>query len=210
MSARILIVEDDKVNNQMLSSLIQKIGFTPVSIFDAHHILEEIQKNNIELILLDIIMPEVDGYEALKLIREKYDSFELPVIMISANNDSLDIVKALELGASDYIVKPAEKGILKARIETQLKLREFHKLALDKKEIDSIKTMIATYNHEINNPLAIAVGCLSVYRKKEDKSKLDELESALKRITEIVKKIQNISVKREKENYSKDTKTFKL
>jgi diguanylate cyclase (GGDEF)-like protein/PAS domain S-box-containing protein len=81
---------------------------------------QRVKEDAIDLVLLDIEMPEISGLEALKLLRETYSPIELPIIMVTAKNQSEDVVKALDLGANDYVTKPIDFAVALARIGTQL------------------------------------------------------------------------------------------
>jgi DNA-binding response OmpR family regulator len=139
-------------------------------------------------------MPHTRGDEVLHALREKYSALELPVIMVTSRSESADVVTFLHLGANDYIVKPIDFEIAIMRINTQLKLRELHREAARVKELEAVSAMITTYNHELNNPLAIALGSLknisTTYPKDQEMLRLDK---ALWRIADIVKSISEVT-----------------
>jgi len=114
--ARILIVEDEKPINTLIKKNLELVGHTCVSIFDGEAIFDEIEKNVFDLILLDIMLPKLDGFQVIKEIRG-----EIPVIFLTAKGVVQDRVKGLQLGADDYIVKPFDMLELQARIETVLR-----------------------------------------------------------------------------------------
>ncbi len=210
MKKSILIVDDDQITRKMLAGLVKKQGHEAIELASAVGILEFVQTNDIQLVLLDIMMPEVCGIDALKTLREYYSSLSLPIIMVSSKSESSEVVQAFEFGASDYITKPVNQVVLQARLKTQLMLRKMHDLEIKNKEIDSINSMIATYNHEINNPLTVAIGNLSLYKRKGGEKRLLQLDESLKLIAEIIRKIKDISKSIETQDYGKDTKTYKI
>lgn len=119
-TGRLLIVDDNDLNRDMLARRLQRQGYE-VSLADsAQELLRRIQDERADLLLLDIEMPEISGLDALKTLRETYSAIELPIIMVTARNQSDDIVKALELGANDYVTKPIDFPVILARISTQL------------------------------------------------------------------------------------------
>ena len=157
------------------------------------------------------MMPNMSGTDVLKVIREEHNSFELPIIMVTAKDDTSDIVESLNSGANDYITKPINMDIAMARIHTLLQVQSLFEDSLKSKQITTINTMVTTLNHEINNPLAIAVGNLTIAKNKIDEKKIDKALAALDRITQIVKKIEKItSGDMEEVNYSSDVNMFKL
>lgn len=117
---RVLIVDDNEMNRDMLARRLERKGYQVSVAASAHELMERIKKDSIELVLLDIEMPEISGLEGLQRIRTLYSAIELPVIMVTARNQSEDIVKALQMGANDYLTKPIDFAVALARIGTQL------------------------------------------------------------------------------------------
>lgn len=193
-SRRILIVDDDELNSMALGQRLERRGIKVIVISDTEKLFETIQKNKIELILLDIVMPKTDGITLLKQIREKFGRDELPVIMTTALDDSFDIVDAFKIGANDYINKPINIDVALARIHAHLSTIDLHKEGIQKKELEVINAMVTTYNHEINTPLAIALGCLDGNRLTEDET-IERLKSSLLRVADILKKIRSVTDK---------------
>jgi len=117
----LLVVDDFELNRDMLSRRLQTRGFSVQSADCGVNALTAIdQMPELDLVLLDIMMPDLDGYEILRRIREKFTSSELAVIMVTAKDQSEDIVRALQLGADDYITKPIDFPVALARISNQL------------------------------------------------------------------------------------------
>jgi diguanylate cyclase (GGDEF)-like protein/PAS domain S-box-containing protein len=119
-TGRLLIVDDNEMNRDMLARRLQRKGFEVVPAGSAQEMQERIKEQRPDLVLLDIEMPEISGLDALKTLRQTYSPIELPVIMVTAKNQSEDIVKALDLGANDYVTKPIDFAVTLARIGTQL------------------------------------------------------------------------------------------
>jgi diguanylate cyclase (GGDEF)-like protein/PAS domain S-box-containing protein len=117
---RLLIVDDNEMNRDMLARRLAKKGYEVSTAENACDIENQVQRESIDLVLLDIEMPQVSGLEALVRIRKLYTSTQLPVIMVTARNQSDDIVNALELGANDYVTKPIDFPVALARINNQL------------------------------------------------------------------------------------------
>src|SRR5216117_2323401 len=117
---RLLIVDDNEMNRDMLARRLARKGYEIGLAENAQQLLKRVEQDGVDLVLLDIEMPEISGLDALKILREAYTPIELPVIMVTAKNQSEDIVKALELGANDYLTKPIDFPVALARISTQL------------------------------------------------------------------------------------------
>jgi len=118
--SRLLIVDDSEITRGMFARRLTRRGYDISMAESAHGLLERVRKENIDLILLDIEMPEITGIEALKALRQYYTSIQLPIIMLTVRNQSKDVIAALELGANDYLTKPIDFPIALARIKTQL------------------------------------------------------------------------------------------
>jgi diguanylate cyclase (GGDEF)-like protein/PAS domain S-box-containing protein len=117
---RILIVDDNEMNRDMLARRLARKGYDVLVANGAHDLVESIKQDGVELVLLDIEMPEITGLDALRILRKVYSAAELPVIMVTAKNQSEDIITALDLGANDYLTKPIDFPVAVARISTQL------------------------------------------------------------------------------------------
>jgi len=211
---RLLIIDDDRLSAKITEKKLCKQGYEVVVLNSASIFLESLkQKKPVEydLILLDVMMPDISGIDALVEIRKHKNNLELPVIMVTSKEESEGIVEALKAGANDYITKPLNLEVALARIRTQLQVKELISLSLQSKQVSTINTMVTTLNHEINNPLAIAIGNLSICKHKPDNARIEKALKALDRITHIVKKIENITeTKMEEVEYSDDTNMYKI
>lgn len=118
MKSYILIVDDDENIRNLLSIYLENEGFKTIKVDNAKKAIEVIEEKNIELILLDIMMPEIDGIEACIRIRKDK---RMPIIMISAKSEDMDIIHGLTAGADDYITKPFNPLELIARVKSQLR-----------------------------------------------------------------------------------------
>jgi len=190
---RILVVDDDQINNKMLSKKLEKRGFSVSQAYCGRECLEAVSEGGVDLILLDIMMPDLTGDEVLCKLRETYSAFELPIIMVTGKSETEDIVNNLRKGANDYIVKPVNMEVALARINSQLKLKQLNQENLQKAELETAHAMIVTYNHEINNPLTIALGMLRKIEKENDSQYVQKTKAALNRVVDIVKKIESVA-----------------
>src|SRR5690348_8681781 len=118
--SRLLIVDDSEMNRDMLARRLERKGYHIEIAESAHQLLERVKNDCVDLVLLDIEMPEISGLDALTVLRKSYSCIELPIIMVTAKNQSEDIVNALDLGANDYLTKPIDFPVALARIGTQL------------------------------------------------------------------------------------------
>ena len=209
---KILLVDDDVMNGKLLKArLDKKEKFSCTYVSNANDCFEAFKNETFDIILLDVMMPDMPGTEVLKELRKTYNNFELPIIMVTAKDEASDIVYALKEGANDYITKPVNMEIAVARINTQLQVKTLFEESLKNKQINTINTMVTTLNHEINNPLAIAIGNLTISKAQIDQERIDKALKALDRITKIVKKIEKISNgEMEEVNYSTTVNMYKI
>ena len=122
MASRILIVDDVEANRFILRDIIQELGHQPVLTESGAQALKIVQRMRPQLIILDIAMPEMDGYEVCKILKADPETKDIPIIFISAFDEPQDIVKGFSLGGEDYITKPFMAEVVKARVNMHLKL----------------------------------------------------------------------------------------
>ena len=120
---RILVVEDTEVNRVLLRRRLEKQGFDVTEAADGRIALDLVRRSTFDLVLLDIMMPEVGGYEVLEQLKADPDTAALPVIMISALDEMSSVVRCIEAGAEDYLTKPYDTVLLQARINACLDKR---------------------------------------------------------------------------------------
>jgi CheY-like chemotaxis protein/predicted Ser/Thr protein kinase len=119
----ILVVDDSDMNREILARRLQQRGYQVITASSGREALDKIVTDPIDLVMLDIMMPELDGIDVLKAIREKRAAADLPVIMATACDSTEDVVRALRLGANDYVAKSLDFSVVLARVETQLSLK---------------------------------------------------------------------------------------
>ena len=123
MSATLLVVDDDPMNRDVLSRRLARNGYAVLTAENGHEALGKLTDNRIDAILLDVMMPGMSGIETLRRVRQTRSLSELPVIMVTANDRSEDVVEALSAGANDYVTKPIDFPVALARIRTQVTAR---------------------------------------------------------------------------------------
>ncbi len=121
-AAKILVVDDVDSNRFVLRDIIQEMGCQPVLTENGAQALKMVGRLQPQLIILDVAMPEMDGYEVCKLLKENPETRDIPIIFISAFDDPSDVVRGFDLGGEDYITKPFIPKVVKARLQLHLKL----------------------------------------------------------------------------------------
>lgn len=114
----ILVCDDDKEIVKAIAIYLAKEGYNVFKAYDGNECLEILQKNKVQLVILDIMMPKKDGIETINEIRKKYS---IPVIMLSAKSEDEDKIKGLDMGADDYVTKPFNPQELIARVNSLLR-----------------------------------------------------------------------------------------
>jgi class 3 adenylate cyclase len=127
MPSRILVIEDEPANIQTLSTLLKERGYQINIATNGRQGLEVLDRIRPDLILLDIMMPEMDGFETCRRIKASTAWREMPIIFLTAKTDTADIVRGFELGAVDYVAKPFNAHELLARVNTHLTLDYLHR-----------------------------------------------------------------------------------
>lgn len=122
-SIYILAVDDNLKNLKLVSNLLKEKDYKIALAADGKSALKIVEENKIDLILLDIMMPEMDGFEVCKILKSKPETKDIPVIFLTAKNDAEDIVKGFKLGGVDYITKPFKREELIVRVNNHVQLK---------------------------------------------------------------------------------------
>lgn len=153
--AKILVVDDVDKNRFVLRDIIQEIGYQPVLTENGIQALKIISRLRPQLIILDVAMPEMDGHEFCRIMKENPETRDIPIIFISAFDDPQDIVKGFNLGGEDYITKPFIPEVIKARLKLHLKLYDttMNLLEINRKLQKSVSEQLRQLELEKKNVL---------------------------------------------------------
>lgn len=173
----ILVVDDNEANREILSHRLQRQGHRVVMAENGFCALEKLRMASFDLVLLDVMMPGLDGYEVLGQIKSDQKLRHIPVVIISANTNMDIVIKCIETGAEDYLPKPFNPTLLKARIgaaleKKRLREQEQHiieqamraEAALERHRV--LTQAVAGIAHEINTPLGIACTGISIIENR--------------------------------------------
>jgi class 3 adenylate cyclase len=123
---RILVVDDNPQNVKLLEQLLRGSGYEPVSALSGREALDKMAKSKPDLVLLDVVMPQMSGYEVCRAIRADPSTALLPVVMVTALDPGEERVKGIEAGADDFLSKPINQPELLARVKSLLRIRALH------------------------------------------------------------------------------------
>lgn len=165
----ILIIDDNIENLKVLGNILKENGYKIALVQSGQEAFSVCETILPMVIFLDVMMPEMDGYEVLRILKSKEETRDIPVIMVTAKSDAEDIDAALELGAVDYIKKPINKIELLARLRTTIKLRE-KELALHEM-LKSKEEFIQIVAHDLRTPFASIAGFADILINDADLSK---------------------------------------
>lgn len=198
----ILVVDDEPDNRRLLNRVLARTA-TISEAGDGHSALDYLARETFDLVLLDIMMPDMNGLQVLEIIRNAPATADLPVVLISAMSDTDDIVRGLQLQANDYIVKPIDIDVVMARVETQLKLKQTSDLQKQAiAELEAAQQMkdklLRIASHDLRSPLSnvnMGHSLLRDYVKDQPEALeiLDTLQVTVKRMKEIVEEFLDVS-----------------
>jgi len=210
--SRVLVVDDNRVNRMVLSRKLNDEGYDTIALPTGQEALQALglagestseappHSPEFDVVLLDIMMPTMDGMEVLRTLRQSRSAIDLPVIMVTAKDRSDDVVHALEAEANDYVTKPIDFAVLVSRMRTHLDLRELHanlrsaqRSLIHAAKLESVAYLAAGVAHEIRNPLAQIEMSAEAIRQGTPNPELQPLLETLSRSVQMVNGIvQNL------------------
>lgn len=129
--ASVLVVDDDDFNRMLLCKRVEQEGHRTATADNGREALEMLGDGSFDVVLLDVLMPELDGFETLERIEKDETLRHIPVIMISSLDEAESVIRCIELGAEDYLPKPFDPVLLRARLNASLTKKRLHDLELE-------------------------------------------------------------------------------
>ncbi len=120
---KVLVVDDNEVIRRLATTLLTKKNYEVTTAENGKIAIDTAKSFRPDVILLDVMMPEMDGHEACRHLKSDKTTKDIPIIMVTSKTDSVDKIRGLEIGAADYVTKPFDHGELQARVETQIKMK---------------------------------------------------------------------------------------
>ena len=156
-TTKILIIDDNIDTVELLRKRFRIEGYETAEAYDGEEGLKMVSDYVPDLVVLDVMMPKIDGYEVCKRIKQNESLKQIPILMLSAKSQVPDKVKGLDIGADDYITKPFDFKELMARVRTLLSQKTESKKLAEKEKFDALDHFVDEVSHEVRNPL-VAIG----------------------------------------------------
>jgi CheY-like chemotaxis protein/anti-sigma regulatory factor (Ser/Thr protein kinase) len=204
---KILVVDDQPVNVQLLKKKLAREGMTITTAESGQDALALVRRDPPDLILLDIMMPDMDGFEVCQRLQADPATRAIPVIFVTARGTKESKLEGLATGAVDYITKPVDLDEMLARVRTQLRVLAINREKLDLEQRLAESRHTATIGfvsqgiaHNLNNLLAVVLGYIDLIRLQAAKpglvkSNAANVENAIKRIADVIKQLNLLAIK---------------
>ena len=163
---RVLVVDDNEQNTELLASKLETDGYETYTAYDGPEALEKVERFTPDLILLDIMMPKMDGYEVCRRLKAGEKTRHIPVIMVTARGEVEDKILGLDTGAEDYICKPCSLAEISARVRSILHTRELQIRLGEMEKLAALGQMVDGIAHEVRNPLMVIGGMARHIKEK--------------------------------------------
>lgn len=201
---KILVVDDQLINVQLLKRKLEREGLTVISAYSGQEALDAVATDRPDLILLDVMMPEMDGIEVCSRLQAREDTRSIPVIFITARNSKEGKIEGLAVGAVDYITKPIDLDETLARVQTQLRFVAINREMVDlqrrlaeARRTATIGAVTQGIAHNLNNLLGVVIGYLDLIKSSAEKPdavrrNAEAVERAVQRIVSIIKQLSSM------------------
>lgn len=206
-SSKILVVDDQPINVQLLKRKLERGGLEVMTANNGLEALEQVKRHKPDLILLDLMMPDMDGIEVCERLQERSDTRSIPVIFVTARTTKESKLEGLNVGAVDYITKPLDLDETLARVQTQLRFAavnrenlELQRRLEESRRAATIGAVAQGIAHNLNNLLGVAIGYLDLIKNGFDKPAVVKknavsVDDAIQRIVGIVRQLSTLVVK---------------
>lgn len=203
----IMVVDDQPINVQLLRHMLERHEMDVVTADNGAECLEKVGPAQPDLILLDVMMPEMDGFEVCRILQSREETRSIPVIFITAETRKEGKLQGLEAGAVDYITKPIDLEETLARVQTQLRFQAINKEMVelqtrlgDARRTAAIGAITQGIAHNLNNLLGVVVGYVdltktTIENPEAARRNLGRIETAVNRMVEIIKQLTSVSTR---------------
>ncbi len=188
--AKILVVDDNVDNVELLTKRLRAMGYRTCEAYDGEQALARVETEDPDLIILDVMMPKIDGYEVCRRLKASDRTRVIPVLMLTAKREVPDKIRGLDIGADDYITKPFNPQELMARVRSLLARKNEEEKRVTEERLDALGQMAEGVAHEVRNPM-VAIGGFA--RRIRDKLPPgDPLREYAERILKEVRRLETM------------------
>lgn len=211
---KILVIDDLPENVFILQDRLVQDGYEVITAYDGNSGLEKAYSTLPDLILLDVMMPDISGFEVCKILVNDEKTKHIPIILVTAKAGAEDTKAGLEAGAFDYIKKPFNRIELMARVKSALKLSEVNQQLIEIEKRNTYVATIVTANHKIKQPLTLLSLSSAAIKNDLEKDQVSKesilnrikyIDAAIKDINEVLSKLNSITNPK-LSDYAKDVK----
>ncbi len=207
LAPKILVVDDQPINVQLLKRKLERESITVVTAYSGQEALDQVAAEKPDLILLDVMMPDMDGIEVCQRLQSQESTRSIPVIFVTARSSKEGKLEGLGVGAVDYITKPIDLDETLARVQTQLRFVAINREMLDlqrrlveARRAATIGAVTQGIAHNLNNLLGVVIGYLDLIKAYHDrpeqvKKNAQHVEEAVQRIVSIIKQLSSLVIK---------------
>jgi len=215
---KILVIDDLPENVFILQDRLIQEGYEVISAYDGNGGIEKAYTTLPDLILLDVMMPDISGFEVCKILVNDERTKHIPIILVTARAGAEDTKEGLEAGAFDYIKKPFNRVELMARVKSALKLSDANQQVLQVEKQTTYIATIITANHKIKQPLTLLSLSSAAIKKELERNEISResilnrlkyIDAAIKDISDVLNKLNSIT-NPELSDYAKDVKMIRV
>jgi DNA-binding response OmpR family regulator len=191
---KILVIYDSQATLNIIRTELVHEGYTVYTSLSAADALTKIKNITFDCIIVDFEIPEINGPDFCRQLKGDDRYRHIPIIMHTVKNETRDLLEAIQAGADDFVAKNVDLSILKAKVAAMVRIKRTYDELGRLRRVEGIRQIIATYNHEFNNPLTIVIGNLANLRgtvtDEKLKLRVERAYEAAARMSELVKKIR--------------------
>ncbi len=190
---KILVIEDEPIIRENIAEILKISGYESIQADNGFVGVQQILEHKPDLVICDVMMPRLNGYQVLETIRKSSETATIPFIFLTAKASPEDIRKGMSLGADDYLTKPFSRDELIGAVESRLEKQRIHKQHINQK-IEAFKSQIGdVYSHELNTPLNGILGMSELMMYYYDEFSKTELKKMIRTIHHSGKRLQHIT-----------------
>ena len=163
----VLIVDDSAADRILLRTILSRAGYKVYEVSKGREVLQKAREVRPHVIILDVNLPDLNGFEVCRAIRADREIASVPVLMLTVRHDDSDVLAGLEAGADDYVAKDADGTIVLGRVRRLIEFRQMSGLAMLNQQLVQIGRLVAGIMHEIRGPLSVIRGSAELLRMNE-------------------------------------------